>query len=72
MAKYHVEMTVDAVVRYMVEVEADSPAEAAKKARDSEEIKWGKGDVIEYDARNFVALNEDFEPIEETQQGDTL
>lgn len=71
--KHQVLKTIDAVVRYVAEIEAETPEQAAKLAYESEEkAKWEFDSTTEYDARNFVTLDADGNEVEETKQGDTL
>ena len=77
-ARYTIMRTIDAVVVYEAEVEADSPAEATKYAEEHEDevfagqFRQTHGDVIEYAARNFVALDEEGDEIEESKTGDCV
>ena len=77
-ARYTIRRTIDAVVVYEAEVEADSPAEAAKYAEEHEDEVFARqfqqthGEVIEYAARNFIALDEEGDEIEESKIGDCV
>lgn len=71
MPKFQVLRRVDAFVDYIADVDADSPQEAAQKASDREEsYVWKDRSVAEFDARLFVALDDDGDEIEGTQCGD--
>lgn len=78
MPKFTVKRTIDAVVIYEAEVEAVDATAAAEYAREHEGEVFAKqfpgidGDVIEYDARNFVTLNDEGDEIEESMTGDRL
>jgi hypothetical protein len=71
MPKYTVRRLVDAYVVYEAEVEAPDAEHASIYAREDEtEYEWEECCTNEFDARNFVTLNEDGGEIEETQVGD--
>lgn len=69
MPTYRVRRGVDAYVYSEAEVEADSPHEAATKARDHEEdYKWEEVGEGLFDARYFITLDADGNEIAETQR----
>jgi len=71
MTTYTVLRKVDAFVYYTAEVEAVSAIEAAEQARRSEEkYNWTESGSSEYDARNFVTLDETGNELPETETGD--
>lgn len=71
MPTFQVLRRVDAFVDYIAEVDARSADEAAAKAnRDETPYKWQRVSVAQFDARVFVALDEDGNEIESTQCGD--
>lgn len=61
---------VDAFVDYIAEIEADDPQEAAWYADLATDLKWEEQGVVEFDARLYVTLDGNDEPIESTQCGD--
>lgn len=61
---------VDAYVVYETKIEAETAQEAADSAYDDgPDIVWTEADVIEFDARHVVALDDNGEDIEETRWG---
>lgn len=69
--KYTVRKLVDAFVIYYAEVEAPTPEEATRLAKDDEDkYEWEEDAVNEFDARGFVAVDEDYDEIEGSQRGD--
>lgn len=71
MPKFEVLRRVDAYADYVAVIEASSPEEAAKRAADAEEqFAWKPVHVAEFDARLFVALDENGHEIADTQCGD--
>ena len=71
MPKFRVLRRVDAFVDDVVDIEADSAEEAASAASDDErKFDWKEVGVHAFDARYFVALDEDGNEIEATAQGD--
>jgi hypothetical protein len=71
MATFTGRRRVDAFVVYEAEIEGDSPADAAERARQADEkIEWEKCYTSQYDAREFVTLAEDGGEIDETRTGD--
>ena len=71
MPTFQVLRRVDAFVEYIAEVDSDSADEATARAYDDETLfKWEQVSVAQFDARSFVALDEDGDEIEATQRGD--
>lgn len=70
MPTYTVLSRKDAFVDYVAEVEAESPAEAARLAHDSDDLPWRERGVVEFDARVVVALDEDGREVDGTAVGD--
>ncbi len=71
MPTFQVLRRVDAFVDYVAEVDASSADEAAARAnRDETPYKWKRVSVAQFDARLFVALDDDGNEIESTQRGD--
>jgi hypothetical protein len=71
MPKFRVLRRFDAFVDYVAEVDAASADEAAAKAADDETLfEWEEVSVAQFDARTFVALDENGDEIEDTQRGD--
>lgn len=71
MPKFQVLRRVDAYVDYVAEVEARDEKEAAAKAREDETIfTWTQCGVAQFDARLFVALDEDGNELGGTEHGD--
>ena len=71
MTVFQVLKTVDAYVRYIATVEANTAKEAAELAREHEEkCIWVHDSTSEYDNRDFVTLTDDASEIEETRIGD--
>ena len=71
MAKFTVRRVVDAYVIEDAEVEADNAQAAVERAREHEsELDWHERDVATFDARDFVALDEEGDLIEATRVGD--
>ncbi len=61
---------VDAYVVYVAEVEADTAEDAVVLAYDGDPtVTWVKDQVVEFDARHVVALDDDGEEIESTARG---
>ena len=61
---------VDAYVDYLAEVEADTAEDAADLAYDGDpSIKWVKEQVVEFDARHVVTLDDEGNEIESTARG---
>lgn len=62
---------VDAFVDYIADVDAATADEAAALASDDETLfKWKRVSVAQFDARSFVALDENGDEIDETLRGD--
>ena len=62
---------IDAYADYVAEVEADSAEAAAELARVKHgDYKWEHEQTAEFDARLYVALENDGREIEATQVGD--
>lgn len=62
---------IDAFVNCIADVEADTAAEAVSKASDDERAyEWEDVGTHCFDARSFVALDENDEEIESTKRGD--
>ena len=70
MAKFQVLCRVDAWVDYVATVEADDPDEAAWLAREASDLEWEQQGAVEFDARMYMALDENGEPMESTKCGD--
>jgi hypothetical protein len=71
MPTFRVLRRVDAFVDYVAEIEADSADKAVAKAdADESRFKWQREGVHQFDARLFVALDENGDEIESTQRGD--
>ena len=71
MAIFKVRRRDDAYVDYVAEVEADSPQEAAELANDNEdEFAWEEEGPCEFDARQFITLDDEGFEIDGTQVGD--
>lgn len=72
MSKFIVRRIVDAYAVYEAEVEARSPSEAANLAYLTEEdYIWSDlPDIQTFDARYFVTLDDNGDPIEITKVGD--
>lgn len=69
--RFQVLRRVDSYVDYVASVEADSAEEAAQLASEAEdEYNWEAWGPSEFDARTFVALEEDGTEIESTRCGD--
>lgn len=60
---------VDAFVDYVVDIEADSAEDAASIAYENDQ-EWVQRDVVEFDDRMVVTLDEDGDEIERTKRGD--
>lgn len=68
MPLYTVRRRVDAFVDYLVEVEAEGPAEAAElAAQEDRDLAWRPEDVCEFDDRIFIALSADGDEIADTE-----
>jgi hypothetical protein len=64
---------IDAYADYVAEVEAESAEEAALLAEQEHgDYKWEHHQTQEFDARFFVAVDEDGNEIEETRTGDFI
>ncbi len=62
---------IDAFADYVAEVAADGVKKAAELARDNHgDYKWEHRCTPQFDARLYVALDDDGNEIEETQVGD--
>ena len=62
---------VDAFVNYEVQVIADNASHAATLAREqADALDWQVVSTSTFDARSFVALDDNGEEIEATEQGD--
>ena len=62
---------VDAFVNYEAQVIADNANLAATLAREQDDaLDWQVVSTSTFDARSFVALDDDGEEIEATEQGD--
>ncbi|MEO8925565.1 MAG: DUF1778 domain-containing protein [Caulobacteraceae bacterium] len=62
---------IDAFADYVAEVAADGAQEAASLARDNHgDYRWGHRCTPEFDARLYIALDDNGNEIEETQIGD--
>lgn len=71
MPTFQVLRRVDAFVDYIAQVDASSADEAAAKAnRDETPYNWKRVSVAQFDARVFVALDQNGNEIESTQRGD--
>lgn len=70
MAKFQVLCRVDAFIDYIAEVEADDAEEAAYLAKEGPQLEWERQGEAEFDARLFVTLDENGDPIESSQCGD--
>jgi len=71
MPSFRVLRRVDAFVDYLAEVEASSANEAAARAYDDEtRFEWKQLSVAQFDARIFVAVDENGSEIDATQRGD--
>jgi hypothetical protein len=61
---------VDAYVDYRTVVFADDACEAAYLARENaDDYKWEEDGAIEFDARGYVALDDDGDEIEKSRCG---
>jgi hypothetical protein len=70
MSKFIVIRRVDAYVVYSAVVKARNAQQAAWVAEMNEgDFEWTEEDVVQYDARHFVALDKDGEEIEGTKTG---
>jgi len=68
---FRVRRRVDAYVDYVAEVEADSPQAAAALASDDEsQFLWEEEGPCEFDARLFVALDQEGFEIEDSEVRD--
>jgi hypothetical protein len=73
MPTFNVLCRIDAYADYVAEVEADDAEEAAELARENHgDYKWEHDQTAEFDARYYVALDEDGEQIEATRTGDRI
>jgi hypothetical protein len=70
MPTFKVLCRVDAFIDYVAEVEADDADEAAYLAKEGPKLEWQREGEAEFDARLYVTLDKDGEPIESTQCGD--
>lgn len=71
MPKFKVLRRVDAFVNFIAEVEAETPADAARKACDDERpFQWEEIGTNTFDARVFVALDADGDEVDNTACGD--
>jgi hypothetical protein len=70
MPKFEVLCRVDAWVDYVAVVEADDPEEAAWLAREGRALEWEPQGTVEFDARMYMTLGADGEPMESTKCGD--
>ena len=71
MPKFTVMSRKDAFVNYITEVEAETAEKAVEIAYEGgPEIVWEEYGVVEFDARQVVALDEDGFEIEGTARGD--
>jgi hypothetical protein len=71
MPKFTVLRRVDAYVDYVTEVEANTPQDAVETARESDgQFAWEEIGTQQFDARGFVALDEDGDEIDSTARGD--
>jgi hypothetical protein len=70
MPKFQVLCRVDAWVDYVAVVEADDPEEAAWLAREGPSLEWEAQGAVEFDARMYMTLDENGEPMESTKCGD--
>ncbi len=71
MPRYRVLRRVDAFVDYCTDIEAASPEEAAALANWKEDnLVWKQTEIVEFDARLFVTLNQDGCEIESSKTGD--
>ena len=70
MALFEVLCRVDAWVDYVAMVEADDAEEAAWLAREGPALEWEQQGVVEFDARMYMTLDKDGEPMERTRCGD--
>ena len=62
---------VDAFVNYETQVNADNASHAATLAREKDDaLEWQMVSTSTFDARSFVALDDNGEEIEATEQGD--
>jgi hypothetical protein len=62
---------IDAFADYVAEIDAPDAAKAAEIARSAHSFyEWEPKQTAEFDARLYVALDEDGNEIEETQVGD--
>lgn len=61
---------VDAFIDYVAEVEADDAEEAAYLAKEGASLAWERQGEVEFDARLYMTLDENGEPMESTKCGD--
>ncbi len=60
---------VDAFIDYVADVEANDAEEAALLAKDGPKVAWQRDGESEFDARLYVTLDSQGDPIEGTQCG---
>lgn len=71
MPLFTVRRRVDAYVNYVAQIEADSAADAAEMASDDEAaFTWEEDGTDEFDARLFIALDDDGAELEDTEVRD--
>jgi hypothetical protein len=71
MPTFQVLRRVDAFVDYVADVEAATADQAAAMAdADETRFKWKRVSIAQFDARLFVALDENGDELESTQRGD--
>jgi hypothetical protein len=71
MPVFIVRRRVDAFVDYVTNIEAATPDDAVWQARELEsELSWKMEGPCEFDARQFLALDDDGTEIDGTQLGD--
>ncbi|HEY3800375.1 MAG TPA: hypothetical protein VGL58_18650 [Caulobacteraceae bacterium] len=64
---------VDAYADYVADVDAESAEAAATLARERhDDYKWVHDQTLEFDARYYVALDDEQTPIEATRTGDYI
>jgi hypothetical protein len=71
-ARFSVLCRIDAYADYVAVVEADSPEEAAQLAADEPEAyRWEYQQTAEFDARMYVALDDNGDEIDGTEVDDS-
>ncbi len=71
MPKFTVLRRVDAFALYTVEIEAEDEVSATRIARQNDSvIEWNRSGEMTFDAREFVAIDNDGRPIPSTTTGD--